>query len=79
MFQDVRAPLFDDHGQVMGLLSISMDVTEQKRAEDQLISKERLLQTVFDSIPHSIFVKDAEGRYLLGNNALLESFNRSSP
>ncbi|MCH7477272.1 MAG: PAS domain S-box protein, partial [SAR324 cluster bacterium] len=51
------------------------DITERKRAEQDLRENERLLQTVFDAIPHSIFVKDRKSRYLMVNRATGRQYN----
>ncbi|GEM_PF-3046771 len=45
------------------------DVTDVKLAEEKLAKEHHLLQTLLDSIPDIIFVKDKEGKYLLGNKA----------
>jgi PAS domain S-box-containing protein len=46
-----------------------IDITGRKRREEELLNHERLLQTVVDTIPHALYVKDAAGRYRLVNLA----------
>ena len=41
-------------------------------AERSLVDSRLILQTVFDSIPHLIFVRDANSRYLMVNKALAD-------
>ena len=40
----------------------------------ELEDSQRLLQTVFDAIPHHLFVKDLQGRYLMFNRNFEESW-----
>lgn len=44
-----------------------VDITERKRAEEELRNSRRLLERVVDAIPMGIFVKDAASNYLLVN------------
>ena len=76
-----RVPLRGPDGTVVGLVGISRDVTEQKQAEAEIrAAKEqaearereadeqrRLLHTVIDTLPDSVYVKDLDGRVILHN------------
>jgi PAS domain S-box-containing protein len=66
-FLTLRRPLRDADGAINGLVVVGVDVTAQQQAEEKLRASERLLQTVFDTIPHLVSVKDREGRYLMVN------------
>jgi diguanylate cyclase (GGDEF)-like protein/PAS domain S-box-containing protein len=46
----VKAPLFDDAGNVSGLIGMSTDITEQKELEQQLEKSNDLLQSKIDEI-----------------------------
>ena len=46
----VKAPLFDDAGNVSGLIGMSTDITEQKELEQQLETSNGLLQSKIDEI-----------------------------
>jgi len=54
------------------VMGACVDITELKRAEDKLKSERMLLQTVMDSLPDPVFVKDTESRFVLDNIAHLE-------
>jgi PAS domain S-box-containing protein len=45
------------------------DITEQKKAEEALNTERNTLRTLIDNIPDSIFIKDADGRYMTSNIA----------
>ena len=65
----IKTPLRDDEGRIVALLAISMDVTEAEAAREALQSERELLKTVFATLPHEVYVKDRQGRYLMFNNA----------
>ncbi|HKI99251.1 MAG TPA: PAS domain S-box protein [bacterium] len=50
------------------------DITEQRHFEEVLRTNQRLLRTVIDSVPHTIIVRDREGRMLMANRAWEEVF-----
>jgi PAS domain S-box-containing protein len=54
--------------------AIVRDVTERKRAEEELIQQKNFIRQVIDSAPSLIFVKDAEGRFLLANEAMAKAY-----
>ncbi|MGA2991061.1 MAG: PAS domain S-box protein, partial [Candidatus Korobacteraceae bacterium] len=66
-------PLLDETGRVWGAVSAYIDITDRKRAEEALRKSERFLRAVIDLVPHFIFVKNRESRYLLVNRACAEA------
>ncbi|HLX12524.1 MAG TPA: PAS domain S-box protein, partial [Bacteroidota bacterium] len=50
------------------------DRARRRDAERQLRESERRLRQIIDLVPHLIFVKDSDGRYLLVNKAVAEAF-----
>ncbi|MCR4332438.1 MAG: PAS domain S-box protein, partial [Sulfuricaulis sp.] len=56
-------PLFDAHGRFQGYRGIGRDITERKRAEEEIQMKARLL----DNTSESIVVIDLEGKILYAN------------
>jgi PAS domain S-box-containing protein len=69
-----KVPLFDEAGQVTGMLGIYMDVTPLKDAEATLRKSEARLQTLFDSAAEFIFVINPEGVIIKANRYV---YNRS--
>ena len=53
---------------------VELDVTDYKHAEEALRASEERLRQVMDLVPHFIYAKDAEGRYLFVNRALAQVF-----
>ncbi|MFN8091568.1 MAG: PAS domain-containing protein [Vicinamibacteria bacterium] len=67
-------PLRDAHGSVRGTVGIALDVTSQRRADAALRESEARLRQVINLVPHFIFAKDADGRFLLANRAVAEAY-----
>ncbi len=60
-----QAPLRNSSGAVIGVVDIVHDITEAKRAQDQL----QLAATVYRALGEAIFVADAENRIIAVNPA----------
>ncbi len=48
---------------------------ERRQAAEALAESERFLRTVIDEIPDPLLLKDGEGKYLLGNQAVARLYN----
>jgi diguanylate cyclase (GGDEF)-like protein/PAS domain S-box-containing protein len=60
-----------------GWVAVHEDITEQRRAEQELARTKNFLDTVIENVPSSIFVKDARDfRFVLVNRAGEEFFGR---
>ncbi len=67
-------PLRDAAGAVRGTVGIALDVTSQRRADQALRDSEARLRQVINLVPHFIFAKDGDGRFLLANRAVAEAY-----
>lgn len=68
-----KVPLHDPRGNVIGVLCTYENITDRKRAEDELLDRTLFLDTLLDAIPVPIFFKDRNARYL-GFNKAYEDF-----
>jgi PAS domain S-box-containing protein len=50
-----------EHGQVAGLISIGLDITDRRQAEEDLRESEEKYRTLFDTSTDSIFITSLEG------------------
>lgn len=48
-----KAPLFDNHGKVVGLLGVSIDITEKKKAEQEL-QEAKIREKLYDEKLHAM-------------------------
>ena len=69
-----KIPILDSDHNVTGLVGLTEDITERVKAEEEINANRRLLRTVFDTIPHALFVKDRDGRYVIVNQAAVEAY-----
>ncbi|WP_436909208.1 PAS domain-containing protein [Halosimplex marinum] len=56
-----------------GAIAVAIDITDRKRREEELQTREQELRAVIDSSPDPIVMQDAEGRYQIVNEAMLEN------
>ena len=60
-------PLRDEAGRVRGAVAAGVDITERKRAEQQLRENERWLDTIIDQLPTGVVVFRPDGRFVRSN------------
>ncbi len=65
-------PLRGKNNEIIALLAITRDVTEQKRAEEALLKESRFISTVLDTVGAMVLVLDREGRIVRFNRSCEE-------
>lgn len=74
--------LFDANGKHIGYLSVARDVTEEHRAREALersTKENALYRRMFEAMSDTVYIKDREGRFVLGNAALSQALGLPSP
>jgi PAS domain S-box-containing protein len=71
--------LFDKSGKFTGVLGMLTDITERKRAEEEVKNASNMLQLIMNNIPQAIFWKDCNSRYLGCNKVFAEDAGFQSP
>jgi PAS domain S-box-containing protein len=56
-----KAPYRDHDGNVIGLIGVSRDITDQKRAEEELRASERRFRELADAIPQIVWTAGPDG------------------
>jgi len=72
--QVVKTPVRDSGGRIVGIQGIFWDITARIRAEKALQRSESRLRQIIDLVPHMIFAKDEEGRFLLANRTVAKYY-----
>ena len=71
--------MYDSSAAPCRMICASMDITAQKRADEELARERNLLRTLIDTVPDYIYVKGLDGRFLMVNRTLTELLGASSP
>jgi len=79
-WEDVTiGPIFNEKGEITHFIGMKIDITEMKKAEDDLIYERELLQNLMDNIPDTIYFKDRQSRFIRVNKAHAREFRIKSP
>jgi PAS domain S-box-containing protein len=70
----LKSPVRDASGATVGVQLVFWDVTERKKAQAALEQERYLLHALMDNLPHNIYFKDRDSRFLRINKALTEWF-----
>jgi len=66
--EELAQAVYDLNG-ALNLLIVCQDVTERKRAEQELKDKEAMLRNILETLPIGVWIVDAKGTILHGNQA----------
>ncbi len=64
-----KLPLKDELGNIIGLVGISREITNQKAMQERVQEERILLRTIIDNIPDLIYAKDLAYRKTVANSA----------
>lgn len=64
------APLYDIHGNRVGAIESIRDITDRKRAEENLKESQQQLADIINFLPDATFVMDGEGKVIAWNRAI---------
>lgn len=67
-------PLFDENGNVYCYMAYLRDVTEERKAREELVFRKNLLDSLLELTPDEIFFKDRDCRYLEISASKAEKF-----
>lgn len=78
IFHLIKAPVYDQDGKPMMVITISQDVTHSREKEKEVINTKNFLQEVLDNLPVAVYAKDPEGKYLIWNKKSEEIFGKKA-
>jgi len=69
-----KSPLYDDKGNVVGIIGVSIDITDRKVKEDKEneLKMQQYINNILEYVPGCIYWKDVNGVYLGCNQAEAE-------
>jgi PAS domain S-box-containing protein/putative nucleotidyltransferase with HDIG domain len=71
------APIYRNRD-IVGMVSVVRDITDHKRMEETLEREHNLLRNLIDNVPDRIYAKDAEGRFIICNEAMIRRMGKTS-
>ncbi|MEG4629433.1 PAS domain S-box protein [Microcoleus sp. AR_TQ3_B6] len=75
-FLTTKAPWRDAQGNIIGLIAIARNINDRKQVEADLRERNALLNSILESTPDFIVVKDREGRLVALNSNLANFFGK---
>ncbi|MGV8058173.1 MAG: PAS domain S-box protein [Smithellaceae bacterium] len=70
------SPMTDEKGNIINFICVKEEITERKRAEEEIKRQAGLIHSLLDSIPDLIFFKDTNGVYMGCNPPFSEFVGR---
>ncbi len=74
-----KAPVHSARGDVIGIQVMFWDVSRQKNAEHQIEFEKFLLATLLETVPDSVYFKDAESRFIRISHSCAKKFGIAHP
>jgi PAS domain S-box-containing protein len=68
----------DAGGAALYWQGVMIDTTERRAAEEALDDQRRQLRQMIDVVPHFLFVRDEDGRYVIANQAVAASYGTTT-
>ena len=66
--------ILNDGGKVESIISVGRDISQQRRAQEQIRRSEKKFRDLFDSINDLLYTQDLEGRFTTVNAAMVRTF-----
>lgn len=70
LVETIKTPLYDNKGQVMGIMGIGRDITERKQSEQALRESEERFKTIFSETPMGIALIDSNTGHIYEVNQM---------
>ena len=74
-----KAPVHGARGEVVGIQVMFWDVSDQRNAEHQIEFEKFLLATLLDTVPDSVYFKDADSRFIRLSRSCARKFGLDDP
>jgi len=68
-------PLLDKNGKLYGYMGSLMDISEERKARDELVFRKNLLDSLLELTPDEIFFKDTDCRFLEVSESKAKKFS----
>lgn len=73
-FDTVKSPIFDEHGDIVGLVGISSDITNRKKTEEALEKSQEQYRDLVEKAGIAILIDDNDGNFQYVNERYAKLF-----
>ncbi len=77
-YEIIVDPIHDSQLNITGAVHILSDITEQKKVREEIQKERKLLRTLIDNLPSTIYFKDVQGRKMIANTSDIEVIGLNS-
>jgi PAS domain S-box-containing protein len=78
ILETTKTPMYDSHGNLIGVLGIGRDITKRKKAEELLIESEKKYRNLIERMPDGVYRSTPEGKFLVVNDAMVKMLGYES-
>jgi PAS domain S-box-containing protein len=78
LFEGRRTLVRNEVGEVTGLISTVVDITDRRRLEETLQRQQNYVRILLDELPAYAFLKDADGVYQMANSRFCRALGRAA-
>jgi PAS domain S-box-containing protein len=68
------SPIKNEEGEVIALIGVAEDITEQKAAQEQLLESEKSFRGLYDNASDAIYIQDRDGKFLDVNQGAVKMY-----
>ena len=76
-FETTKSPIFDEHGNIMGLVGVSRDITARKKTEEALETSKEQYKDLVEKAGIAILIDDRDGNFQYVNERYAKLFGYS--
>ncbi len=76
-FETTKSPIFDEHGDIVGLVGVSRDITTRKKTEEALEASKEQYKDLVEKAGIAILVDDIDGNFQYVNERYAKLFGYS--
>ncbi len=76
LLETTKTPMFDEDGQLMGVLGIGHNITHRREAEEKIRQSESSFRSLFDNLKEGVYVQSRDGRFIMVNEGATHMYGR---
>ncbi len=78
LLETIKTPMYDNKGNLIGVLGIGRDITDRKNAEEKLRQSEIKYRNLIETMPDGYYQSTPEGKFVEVNDAMVKMLGYSN-